>query len=73
MNTTTAHFNTTGMHCGSCSMLIELTIKKEPGIESVKADYAKGTTDVVYDPDVITADAISAKIGDLGYTAVLAP
>lgn len=69
MSTKTSHFKTTGMHCPSCAMLIEMTLKKENGVESAEADYIKGMTDVTYDPDLIAAHAITAKIKDLGYTA----
>lgn len=72
MSAITTHFNTTGMHCPSCSMLIEMTLNKEPGVESAKADYVKGTADVVYDPDIISVDDIKAKIEELDYTAEVA-
>jgi copper chaperone CopZ len=61
--------NTTGMHCPSCAMLIEMTLKKEAGVEDVKADYPAGRTDVTYDPAITNEAAIVAKIEDLGYKA----
>lgn len=63
---------TGGMHCGSCSMLIEMTVDELPGIGSVKADYGKGTTSVEFDPSKVTVAAIIAAIKDAGYTAEVA-
>ncbi len=67
--TTQVKLATTGMHCPSCAMLIEMTLKKEAGVTDVKADYPAGLTDVSYDPDVISEADIIAKIADLGYKA----
>lgn len=68
MSAKTVNFATTGMHCPSCAMLIEMTLKKEPGVESAQADYGKATTEITYDPDIISVDDIKAKVLDLGYT-----
>ena len=70
MSTKTTYLTVTGMHCPSCAMLIEMMLKKEPGIEATKADYVKGTTEVTYDPDTISIDGITAKIAELDYSAV---
>lgn len=61
--------DTTGMHCPSCALLIEMTLKKEAGVQDVKADYPAGRTDVTFDPKVTSEAAIVAKIEDLGYKA----
>jgi copper chaperone CopZ len=60
---------TDGMHCSSCSMLIEMTVQDLPGVASVKADYAKGTTSVEFDPALVSVDRIAAAIVEAGYTA----
>ena len=67
--TTKIELDTTGMHCPSCAMLIEMTLKKEAGVEEVRADYPAGRTDVTYDPAITSEAAIIAKIEDLGYKA----
>jgi copper chaperone CopZ len=67
MNTTT--FKTSGMHCPSCSMLIEMNVSDLPGIESVKASHADGLTTVTYDPNTIDAEKIAAEIRTAGYDA----
>jgi copper chaperone CopZ len=64
-----AVIKTTGMSCGSCEKLIEMTLRKEPGIEDVKADKDAQTTNVTFDPALISVDDIAAKINGLGYSA----
>lgn len=65
----TTQIKTTGMHCPSCSMLIEMDVTDLPGVESVKASVADGTTDVTYDPTKIDAETIADTIRKLGYGA----
>ena len=69
---TSIDLNTGGMHCSSCSMLIDMTVGDLPGVSSAKADYAKGTTHVEFDPSVISVKEIVAAITAAGYTAVIA-
>ena len=67
MNTTT--IKTSGMHCPSCSMLIEMNVADLPGVESVKASHADGVTVVTYDPSVVDAGRIESEIRAAGYEA----
>jgi len=62
---------TDGMHCPSCSMLIEMNVSDLPGVESVRASHADGKTTVVFDPDTTTVEAIVAEIKTAGYDAVV--
>jgi copper chaperone len=65
----TIQLKTSGMHCPSCSMLIEMNVSDLPGIESVKASHADGLTTVTYDPTAIDAEKIAAEIRAAGYDA----
>jgi copper chaperone CopZ len=65
----TIQLKTSGMHCPSCSMLIEMNVSDLPGIESVKASHADGLTTVTYDPTTIDAEKIVAEISAAGYDA----
>jgi copper chaperone CopZ len=65
----TIQLKTSGMHCPSCSMLIEMNVSDLPGIESVKASHADGLTTVTYDPNAIDAEKIAAEICTAGYDA----
>lgn len=65
----TIRFKTSGMHCTSCSMLIQMNVGDLEGVESVNADYASGITEVVFDPAVVTPEEIAAEIRSAGYEA----
>jgi copper chaperone CopZ len=67
MNTVT--IKTTGMHCPSCSMLVEMNVSDLPGVESVKASHADGVTFVTYDQNVLEASRIATEIRAAGYEA----
>ena len=65
----TARLKTTGMHCSSCSMLVDLTVGDLPGVVSSKTDHASGDTIVSFDSDVVAVDAIIDAIREVGYDA----
>ena len=67
--TQTVRFATTGMHCGSCAMLIDMTLEDATGVSSVKTEYASGTTEVIFDPEAIDIDGIVAAVRAIGYDA----
>ncbi len=69
MATQTTKFQTDGMHCPSCSMLIEMNVGDLDGVKDVKADRASGITEVTYDPSVVDAPTITAEIVAAGYAA----
>jgi Cu+-exporting ATPase len=66
------NLKTGGMHCSSCSMLIEMTVGDLPGVSSASADYVKGTAHVEFDPAEISVEQIVGAICDAGYTAEVA-
>jgi copper chaperone CopZ len=69
---TTTEFKTNGMHCPSCSLLIEMTLDDVAGVERVKVDLGKSLTTVDYDPQVVTDDDIIGAIAEAGYSASVA-
>ena len=71
MTTKTSRFVTTGMHCPSCSMLIQMDVSDLDGVADVTSDHRTGVTEVVYDDDVTSPDAIIATITKAGYGAEL--
>lgn len=73
MGETTLRLTTTGMHCASCSMLIDMSLADLEGVKSSVSDHAAGTTVVVYDPSVTDMDTIIGTIRGLGYDATPAP
>lgn len=58
---------TTGMHCRSCSMLVDMTVGELDGVDSVETDFVSGDTKVVYETDKVTIDDIKAAIRTAGY------
>lgn len=65
----TRRFETTGLHCPSCSMLVQMSVGDLAGVESVQTDHRTGITEVVYDPALVTDEAIVAEIVKAGYGA----
>ncbi len=65
----TIQLKTSGMHCPSCSMLIEMNVSDLPGIDSVRASHADGLTTVTFDPTAVSAEKIAAEIRAAGYEA----
>ncbi len=72
MAESTAAFDTTGMHCSSCAMLIDMTLADVDGVVSSASDPAGGRTVVVFDDDVVDVAAIVQTIRSVGYEAELA-
>ena len=62
-----------GMHCTSCAMAIDLELEDLPGVAEARTSYARGTTQVVFDPARVGLDAIVAAIREAGYTAQATP
>ena len=71
MTMKTRRFVTTGMHCPSCSMLIQMDVSDLDGVTDVMSDHRTGLTEVVYDDDVTGPEAIIATIAKAGYGAAL--
>lgn len=69
MGKATVELVTTGMHCGSCAMLIDMTVGDLPGVESSTTSHAAGTTVVVFDDEVTSVDVIVESIRSVGYEA----
>ena len=60
-----------GMHCASCSSIIERTLKKIPGISSASVNFGSEKALVIYDESVVNLDSIIKAIKKAGYAANL--
>ncbi len=60
-------FHAHGMHCHGCEHIIEVSVRKLPGIVSVKADFPTETVTVAFDPAATGLDNIRATIERSGY------
>ncbi|MBN2857071.1 MAG: cation transporter [Candidatus Delongbacteria bacterium] len=65
-------FDIKGMHCASCSAVIELTFKNFKGVNSVSVNLLTNSADFEIDESAISADDIITVIGNLGYKASIA-
>src|SRR3989338_7094380 len=64
-------FQVKGMHCASCSSLIEKTFKKVDGVHSVEVNYGTEKAKVSFDPLKTNPQDLSNKIEPLGYSLVI--
>ncbi|KAF0209387.1 MAG: hypothetical protein FD171_112 [Actinobacteria bacterium] len=60
-----------GMTCSSCSMVIEKTLGKMPGVSSATVNLAAETGTVVFDPAVLGVDDLIGAVKNAGYDAIL--
>lgn len=65
----TKQLKTSGMHCRSCSMLIQMEVGELEGVSEVVADSAAGTTTVTFDDAAVSTERIIETIRSAGYEA----
>lgn len=68
-NTIKKKYKIDGMHCTSCAMSIEMDLENLPGVIKTTTSYAKGETEVEFDPKKVTEETIIETIKKSGYTA----
>ena len=61
-----------GMHCGSCALLIEHTLKDTKGIQQANVNFSAEKATITFDEEKIQLAQIQEAIKHLGYKAVLA-
>ena len=71
-NAAVVRLRTSGMHCRSCSMLVDMTLGDLAGVEESRTDLATGMTEVRYDPSAVTVDDLVAAVRSAGYDAEVA-
>jgi len=59
-----------GMHCASCSVLIDKLIGKQEGISSIKTSYGAEKTAIEFDEKKISLERIDALVHKLGYDII---
>ncbi|HLD70576.1 MAG TPA: cation transporter, partial [Negativicutes bacterium] len=60
-----------GMHCASCSSVIEKTLKKVAGVQDVQANFGTETAKVSFDATKTNPQELSKKIEPLGYSFIM--
>jgi Cu+-exporting ATPase len=58
-----------GMHCGSCAILIEHTLKKMDGVQDANVNFSAEKATVTRDEQKIQLVEIQEKVRQLGYKA----
>lgn len=71
MNPTTYLFTVSGMHCASCSLLIDDALEDLPGVISSQTSLRSGIATVRVDPAKVTPADVAAAISATGYPATL--
>lgn len=64
-------FSITDMNCGSCVLHIEKDVSKMKGVHHIAVNFAAAKAQVMFDPEVVSAEEIVAQIKKAGYTAAL--
>ncbi len=59
-----------GMHCASCSMLIDKLLSKQDGVISVKTSYGAEKTSVEFDEGKISLEKIDQFVNKIGYDII---
>jgi copper chaperone CopZ len=65
----TAELGITGMHCASCSALIEETLLEDLGVAGATVDLEAGRATVTYDPAQFSVADLCAAVVAAGYEA----
>ena len=68
---TTHVFEVSGMHCGSCALLIDDALEDLPGVLSTQTTVKQGRATVELDADQSTPEDVVRAIEELGYQASL--
>lgn len=71
MNHHTQTYSVKGMHCASCSSVIEKTFKKVDGVHAAEVNYGTEKAKVSFDPAKTNPHELSKKIEPLGYSLVV--
>lgn len=62
-------FSIPDMNCGSCVLHIEKDVGKMKGVHHIAVNFAAAKAEVMFDPDIVSAEDIVKQIKKTGYTA----
>ncbi|KKR30186.1 MAG: Copper-transporting P-type ATPase [Candidatus Woesebacteria bacterium GW2011_GWA1_39_8] len=71
MNQTKKTFSIKGMHCASCVMILERSLKKVEGVSGATVNLATEKATVTYDPAIVTDAKLSSAVSNVGYQALV--
>lgn len=67
--TSTHTLRVTGMHCGSCALLIDDALEDLPGVRSTRTSVKDERSVIELDSTQSTLDEVIAAIAEVGYRA----
>lgn len=67
----TQTYKVKGMHCASCSSIIERTLKKMDGVESIEVNPGTENAKISFDINKTTPEKFNEKLEPLGYSFVI--
>jgi Cu+-exporting ATPase len=65
-----ATLDITGMHCASCAMNLEGSLKKVDGVSKAAVNFATEKAYVEYDPAKVTMSDLERTVTDAGYSVI---
>jgi len=60
-----------GMHCASCALIIDKSLKKVEGIEESNVNFSTSKATIAFDENKVKEDALISVINKAGYSATL--
>lgn len=60
-----------GMHCSSCSMVIDGDLEYLDGVISSKTNFAKGISEIEYDQTKVSVEDLNKVIQKAGYAILI--
>lgn len=64
-------FKITGMHCTSCSMIIDGDLEDTKGVKKAQTSYAREECEVEFEEEIVAVEQIITQIKKTGYHAEL--
>jgi len=63
------NFKLSGLHCSSCTILIDNTLEEVEGVQRSQSSYALSRAVVHYDPELVSVQELEEIIRKTGYRA----
>ncbi len=64
-------FSIKGMHCASCVVVLERSLKHVDGVMGATVNLATEKATVTYDPEKVTDEKLSSAVANVGYEALV--
>lgn len=66
----TAIFKIDGMHCDGCARTVQALVSAEPGVQKATVSFKTREARVLFDPQAVNEDHLTATIRQAGYSVV---